>query len=784
MIFKDQESSSGYVNQEAIKEGKPLHMVLTNVCPRTGIRCERTYFLSSNSGISEKIEQVHNDEGYVVGYRLDKSTKLDLSNENRLSTYYLKVLQLYFKLVEKLEGNLQYGSVVNFKTMLAKKLAEIDAKSNVPHGDLKIEVNFRSYDSSGNETNLNQKAEEVEEASRPKFSMTAPICNKQLLVVQVSVKNIKSNDGLSNFGEIRVGDSFMLQKNVAVNLTRNVQYFDFFNLHLQDPKSLDKVNETQLSEIMGPRVQPQHHKVQIYIPLTDKIQLFGVDNRYVYSRLGWYERGLQISSVKMGTLLLSFDDIEAYKYIANPDLNLLELKIKEPLIFRKFAKSALIIRFVGKSVSEVFYPLIKALEQVGKPFESIEDDSQLVKDTQKSIGSLRNAKLKKVLDMVHYDYEKELGLFLEEPRAVAVNPETGEPINLAQKLELFLFVGYLSEKTAVIDSIRHHCNGNNEIAFTDLQADDFGDKSTDQQVFLSNTVLKLSKLSIASRRNIVCINVPHYIDYKRLLKDLNEEGYLVHRVVSCVNASLIVNHCFSGHTVEPYLDGSLVDTCIINTKELEQSDFDYVYKLQNSTKIANVIQAKEDRLDAGATKALIGKSTRKRLPQNLSPISKSNLYYVDWRIPFSRSFLEGAIRSIFSRQDSIILRNLGAKAKIESNKNDIHSELLALQERAKYLKQYYAGEGVLVYSLYGIVRFEDDPSRVFQLKAAKGIFELKELATGLSFADEEYKGERVSKVQYGDKQLLGHFGLFVDFSGQANVESLKALLLKNLIEVN
>jgi len=709
-----------------------------------------------------------------------RASESSLSNENRLATYYLKVLQLYFKLVDKLEGNLQYSSIVNFKGMLVKKLAETDEKFGVSGNSLRVEVNFRAYDALGNETNINEQIARTEEAARGKFSITGAAADHYLLVVQVRVCDIASNDGASLLGDIVVGDSFMLSAGVAVNLTQRVKYFDSFSFKLSGDSD---AGHASVQHVLGPQAHGAHFDADVHAPLTDKIQAFGVDSGRTDAQVSWHERGLWLCSAKLGDFIVRFDDVEAVRYVSEPQANLLELRLREPLVLKKYTQPVVVLAFKGKSVSDHFYSLVRAFEAMDKPVEKVSDESFRAGGS-KRVKADQSEKIAQALARMDDANRAQLGDVALTNNAAASN-ELAMTDAPSDKLELILTIGYLTSREALLRSLAEHVERQGAKAFAALTTDVFAVKYVDLGAFVADTLSKLNAIDASGRTTVVAVDVPYCVSYVAVAQALIARGFKVHKVVAVLDGKLCVQSAFSGPAVEPYLNDALVDKIIVNVRGLHGDEFDYVYKLQNCVSANKVVQTKDNRVDLRTLSDILAFRSTSKAGVTSAHVFASHCYYVDWRVPLNKAHTQSALQLLFEERDGVLLRGHQARhAAVGLASDDVANELVALQQRVGVIKQYFAGEGVLVHSINGIVRFEDEPSKVYKLTAVKGVLELEELASGLEHTQEEYKDLLLAKPVYADKALQAKFGVFIDFTGNLDAEALKAAFAANFVIVS
>lgn len=89
--------------------------------------------------------------------QLIKESKLTENvNEIKLITLYFRMIQLYFKLVDKLEGGMTVSSWLNFKNVFKNKISEILVKMNVKSKQIseKFKVKLYFYDTCSNSIDL------------------------------------------------------------------------------------------------------------------------------------------------------------------------------------------------------------------------------------------------------------------------------------------------------------------------------------------------------------------------------------------------------------------------------------------------------------------------------------------------------------------------------------------------------------------------------------------------------------------------------------------------------
>jgi hypothetical protein len=285
-----------------------LHFTLENVEAMSMIRVARTYFLTSNAPRMYKIDPLFNVEGYENSYDLLKMKDPEFTDEFKLTNIYCKILQTYLKFTSSLATNITSGQKEKLKIVIEKKVLETNNKLMKCELDVMketVEVDIKFYTTLGQEFDIS----ELDFTSSKENLLKAKIDN-YIVVVRVAVKNIHSVYTDNNLGAIILADSFIFDRKVHYNLTKSFPYFDFYDVRLEYSESIKKMKELFSQKILGERLQRLTDQVDVYIPLTTKLDKSKIDFPVFESQITWFEKGFKFTCEKLGQFLLMNDEIK------------------------------------------------------------------------------------------------------------------------------------------------------------------------------------------------------------------------------------------------------------------------------------------------------------------------------------------------------------------------------------------------------------------------------------------------------------------------------------------
>ena len=242
------------------KSPSSIYAVLRKSMKALPLMCSRTIFLTSNSFKNLSISEHLNEEGFVDSYDFSVAADENFIDEYKITAYYFKIVQLYFKLIEKIGSGLTFGSISKFKALLAQKLQEIDSKLSTKNGDKALEpanvdLVISVIDSHGNITDIKALIEKqgLSGDSADLFNISQHVSERDFLAVEIIVSKIALSSNTESDYSIRVGDTFFVSRTQLANLTHNVNYFDFFDSRSSLSEPIKKMKDLYASNILGSR---------------------------------------------------------------------------------------------------------------------------------------------------------------------------------------------------------------------------------------------------------------------------------------------------------------------------------------------------------------------------------------------------------------------------------------------------------------------------------------------------------------------------------------------------
>jgi len=110
-------------------------------------------------------------------------------------------------------------------------------------------------------------------------------------------------------------------------------------------------------DIFGERIQRVCDKVDVYIPLTQKLDKSKIDFPVFESQIAWFEKGFKFTCEKLGQWLLMFDEIKKVELMRKLSSPIAILHLQENKFFPKLTEPVLMLRFTEDSILKIFINL-------------------------------------------------------------------------------------------------------------------------------------------------------------------------------------------------------------------------------------------------------------------------------------------------------------------------------------------------------------------------------------------------------------------------------------------
>lgn len=357
-------------------EYSALHFTIENVESMSMIRCARTYFLTSNAPRMYLIEPLFNDEGHEFSYDIKSIKDSEFTDEFKLTNIYCKVLQTYMKFTSTLAKNITSGGRERLKQVIEKKIIDLNnklTKLNNTTMKEKVVVDIKFYTTLGKEFDIT----EMDFTSSKENQLKARLDN-YIVVVRVAVHDIMSVTTENNLGAIVLADTFMFERKNHYNLTKSFPYFDFYDIRLEYSNSLSKMRELFSQDIFGERIQRVCEKVDVYIPLTQKLDKSKIDFPVFEASIAFFEKCFKFTSEKLGHWLLTFDEIKKVELMRKLDKPIAILHLQENKFFPKLTEPTIVFRFTGESIQKIFIKLKDHFAQIDVPVVDIDQYPELL----------------------------------------------------------------------------------------------------------------------------------------------------------------------------------------------------------------------------------------------------------------------------------------------------------------------------------------------------------------------------------------------------------------------
>lgn len=712
------------INTSHVKNQGALHFNVEDNCPLTGLRCSRSYFLTTNNSQNFYPEEIKNDEDCVVGYKLKSNKDNTFSDEFKLSTYYLKMAQLYFKLVEKIKKDMQFRSLKKLKNLLLEKINETDKKMGrkitLKH---QIDVKIVFYDNFGNETDLEEYINNLKlsENIKENFNITNLLKEKYLFVIKIEIGNIQSYINANNIGNLVIGDSFFIFGDKLINLTRKINYFEFFQTRLEESEKIKKMKDLFAKNLLGERLFDKCENVDLYIPLKDKVKKFGIDNKFTKIHLSWFEKGFKILSEKMGNFLVlekNIKNISISNDMKNPSII---LELNEPMFFKKFAQNFLILRFETFGLTNIFYPYREWLSKNNKKFNVLEEiPENLIYYNDREDDFIME-------DLIDFFKTKYLYFFKKRNYddfnfdKYNVLIDKGEDLTKKDGLEILLIVGDYLKKKNLLENFSNlsYQIKNNLIEYK--KEDDFLNKNYEEELIDYLTNLKTEK-------KIVLVNLPVKLNFIEIVKKLQNLNFNVKGVCSVLNYESILKNNFSDLILKNYLIRGFVSFCIFyyeeNTDDMENN----FYKLKKLYPTVNFGLFKKNRITKSFLNEILKYNNFVNRKNGIlrtltdSQYEENDYQFLKIGFPLEKKVFENYLKNLFNEKNGIFtLEDYKEKKKID----EIEKEIEILKKRVYPLRMLDQKKGIVLKSLRGNIRFKEELDKIYYFEISKNNFILK-----------------------------------------------------------
>ena len=697
------------------------HFVIKKKMQSVPFICTRTLFLSANHHKTLSVSEMVNENGFLFDYQATTLSESNFANEYKITAYYFKTMCLYFKMIQKFNKNLLFSSLVKFKSILSQKLALVSKKleskeSPLQTETLDIQVNISFLRPNGTSVKIEDYLSDHSPENLNDFNLSNLLRQNTFFTFEISISKISLNNSpdLSSF---TIADTFLIFDDKVVNLTGNVEYFEFFETHPHPSKEISLMKDLLAKSLFGNRFLAKSTGIRLKILMSEKLEQLGVHFPFFDVTLSWFQKGFKLTSAKCGNFLLLLSEIQKVSFVKYSSKPLIILWLHQPKFFRKFARNVLIFECSGIVITDLFYPLIDHLKE-----NSVE--SNFIENLPKDI----------ILNIPKTDYE----LFRNE---FTVNYRrdhqfSGKCFPNTSSIISSNLISYKKKITILIidDHVGHSLiNTFTEQVCTEINGGEvYSLEKFDTHESQSRNLSILNYLtSIFKQTNKqITLKIPHHFYTKNLLQEISDlESVQVDFVFAILDFEKYENsyYCYPpyqqimqtgfANVVFFIAKITFAETCDLRVFGLNKIfDGEIIFSNGNKNNLTKIVQ-KEIQF-AQYFSSEIQKSKRKQhLYENLPIDFQASCF--SFKNPISPLKLANFIEKTFVLQNGIFNESLFEKsnnlngAKIKPQLSEIEQEIKRLRKMVKPIHKLDTQKGVRITQITGYVRLKDDLSKIY-----------------------------------------------------------------------
>lgn len=788
-----------YSTEDSLHQSKApasLYAVLRKSMKALPLMCSRTIFLTSNSYKNLSISEHVNEDGFVDSYDFSVTSDENFIDEYKITAYYFKMVQLYFKLIEKVGSGLTYGSVNKFKALLAQKIQEIDSKLTTKNADkacdpAAVDLVISVVDSHGNITDIKTLIEKqgLSGDSIDSFNISQYVQEKDFLTVEIVISNIGLSSNVEHDYSMRVGDTFYISGAQVTNLTQNINYFDFYDSRSSLSEPIKRMKDLYASNILGSRKLHNCKELTMKLVMKEKLKNIGIIFPEFPITLTWFEKGLKVLSEKSGAFILSTDEITNAQFIRYKAKPIVVLTLKQPKFFNKFTENILLLECSGLAVTDFFYPFYDHLNSLGIPCENLN-----------ALSSSLDQSLK-AFDLENWLYSKFEKFRLDN---TIIKPSTdlyNIPEKASQGNEPMITVIVYEEMCA--EKMNHDLAQDAKVSKLPTDSIDFKSlKSSAIEDLKSQITSKITALSTQAKGKLF-IKVPLWANSLHFWKALAElTSAKIEKVVLLLEFDHFARSSFSDKIYQKFIfnmhpslilfsssftaveacDSFVYSISRIFHQELNFSQINYVKGNSLVQKIDGCSAKESSNKMHQRIRALEDQS----LPKPLI-LADTQAFHVSMRTPVSREAFNGFLDHLFVDRKGYLLIEENPQRMLKKGKSydlqEIEQFIKALKSRVKLWREFREGKSIKIDRISGFIRFDKELDKVFTFDVSINERKVSDLKTPLATSEVESDGLKFIKPVYKEFDAL-QFGMTIYASGVTSQGTLFEKITSKLTEVS
>lgn len=654
---------------------------------------------------------------------------------------------------------------------MSKFLKEFCSPEGLNLSNDQLIVQLKCYNAYGVETKTNL------------YEGSPDYVNFNVCMLRVQIRNIKSYSNEENLGSVIFCDTFYIQSGAYYILTKGVPYFKCWAIDPSSSESIEKVKDVIVCQEFGKPISPVFDSVNLYVPSTEIFQRSNIEHDIQRVHFTLHENGFKIKSDQWGNFVIFFKDLERVELLRKLNRPTIVLYFKDKPILNSLSADRFYILFSGFAASDVFLQLNNIFNEKEVPYKIVDDfPEELSGNTTLYWSGLlldRYFKIAKTQASQILDASTFIR-FLETQEHLKINnqkdlnfkvffkiiqaPEIAENQNEPKKVEVFLINGaYSAGKTVFAENLATRGKGlgytvhiyqknpkelpslNNKIFVEGLLSFLRSGVKTGEKVLVVLPSLLNTKLIVDN-----ILRMPEFTDLceiRTIITKINMNNFYhnSHKEI----AENFLTFCNSGYSQFIILDNYGTDDSEIDTLTAAlRGLFSYsiIFRI-NSNMVQQSIA--KDILTANNFDLKINKIERKKVIP-IKPVEKKYLY-IPFKVPLMREKVQSYLyRHVFLENNGYVFPESKDAKPIKRNK--VEDELVLLKERINRVNMELSKEIPYIYSINGIVRFEDSLEQVHRLNVNSNYVFEKQIpgVTGSITKSENFDTSDLGLLFYGE----------------------------------
>lgn len=139
-------------------------------------------------------------------------------------------------------------------------------------------------------------------------------------------------------------------------LTKEIPYFDVYNCFNQFSEKIEKLKKRIVLEPLGAQLSNEFARNRVFVSSGEKTAL-GVDVPLLDASYVYHEKGLRVSTSKIGWFLVLFKDMSSIRFTQSLANSWIVFELPETLLFPGIAQSTIALEFTGDALQQCLFKI-------------------------------------------------------------------------------------------------------------------------------------------------------------------------------------------------------------------------------------------------------------------------------------------------------------------------------------------------------------------------------------------------------------------------------------------